>query len=196
MLREALKKLDWPEIKASFKGFDWHFFPSRASSFAGIIEICVRLFKKALQKSMQFDRSLKTPRRFNIEQFRTLILEAVSLVDDRPLGPDANWDCEGISNLSHVSPNKLVHGRSSKIVPTNMTLKETIEQGMNVGLLYRHRKKVLNLFWNEFKANYLRSLKFTPKWFHKFNGTIEPGTLHYGFMGVGWHFLSFSMMKL
>ena len=64
-------------------------------------------------------------------------MEAVSLVNDRPLGPDANWDREGISNLSHVSPNKLVHGRSSKIVPTNMTLKETIEQGLNVGLLYR-----------------------------------------------------------
>ena len=84
-----------------------------------------------------------------------MILEAVSLVNDCPLGPDANWDRDGISNLSHVSPNKLVHGRSSKIVPTNMTLKETIEQGMNVGLLYRHCKKVLNLFWNEFKANYL-----------------------------------------
>ena len=39
-LREALKKLDWPEIKASFKEYDWHFFPARASSFAGIIEIC------------------------------------------------------------------------------------------------------------------------------------------------------------
>ena len=69
VLREALKKLDWQEIKASFKEFDWHFFPARASSFAGIIEICVCLFKKALQKSMQFDRNLKTPRRFNIEQF-------------------------------------------------------------------------------------------------------------------------------
>ena len=129
---------------------------------------------------MQFNKGLKTPRRVNVEQFRTMILEAVSLVNDRPLGPDANWDREGISNVCHVSPNKLIHGRSSRIVPVNMTLKETMEQGMNVGLLYKHRKKVLNLFWNEFKANYLRSLKFTQKWFNQFNQEIEAGTLvHY-----------------
>ena len=179
VLKDALKNLNWPEIKSNFKGFDRHFFPSRASSFAGIIEIYVRLFKKALQKSLQFDRGLKTPRRFNVEQFRTLILEAISLVNDRPLGPE-HWDRKGLNSLAHVSPNKLVHGRSSKIVPINMTLREAIEQGMNIQMLYKHRTKVLRLFWTEFKSNYQRNLKFSPKWFQKFGNKIEAGTMiHY-----------------
>ena len=126
---------------------------------------------------MQFDRGLKTPRRFDLEQFRTLCLEAAALTNDRPLGVQP-WDREeGRDSLTHVSPNKLISGRASQIVPVNLTVREAIHQGMNISIIYKHRTKVLRLYWNEFRANYLRSLKFTPKWFQKFPGDIEPGTM-------------------
>ena len=157
--------MNWPEIQNSTKGLEWRFFPPRASSFAGIIEICVGLFKRSLKRAMQFDRGLKTPRRFDLEQFRTLCLEAAALTNDRPLGVQP-WDREeGRDSLTHVSPNKLISGRASQIVPVNLTVREAIHQGMNISIIYKHRTKVLRLFWNEFRANYLRSLKFTPKWF-------------------------------
>ena len=179
-LRKALRTLDWSKIQnhGQGQGWDWKFHPAKSSSFSGIVEIAVKLIKLSLTKALQFGPKNRHPK-LTIEQFRTIVLEACALVNSRPLGPET-WSHESEATLAHVSPAKLVFGRSIQIVPLAMTIRTTIDQGLDVSELYRNRKKILNLFWTEFKSGYLRSLKFSQKWREKFPGPVPNGTMvHY-----------------
>ena len=53
-LKEILRKVDWIAIKHRLLQnyhFDWEFFTPLASSKAGIVEVCIKLFKEALEKA-------------------------------------------------------------------------------------------------------------------------------------------------
>ena len=174
VLRKVLRDLDWSKIQevGTEKGFDWHFTSAaRSASFNGSVEIVVKLFKKALYRALQFDRKLKTPLKLSLTQFRTICLEAAQLVNDRPLSRCSDHR----DNLSHVSPNKLVFGKPSQVVPLKMSGKEIIEQG-----LYKECSKILHLFLIKFKSTYQREMNINRHWLEKFDDNIEAGTLvHY-----------------
>ena len=71
--------------------------------------------------------------------------------------------------MSHVSPNKLVFGKPSQVVPLKMSGKEIAEQGLDVSGLYKERAKILRLFWTEFKSTYQREMNINRRWLDKFN---------------------------
>ena len=97
-------------------------------------------------------------------------------MNDRPLSRCSDHR----DNLSHVSPNKLVFGKPSQVVPLKMSSKEIAEQGLDVSGLYKERAKILRLFWTEFKSTYQREMNINRRWLDKFNNNIEAGTLiHY-----------------
>ena len=132
-LAKTLKK-NWPEVKSTLNSefsLQWEYFTPLASSKAGVIEICVKLFKDSLKKAMNFKyRGHKTPRYFNLSQFRIVCLECCSFVNERPLG-QVTADKEGIVETINVSPNQLVFGRSKKTIPVNLKLKDVLEGGLS-----------------------------------------------------------------
>ena len=121
-------------------------------------------------------RGQKTPRYFDLSQFRIVCSECCSFVNERPLG-QVTADKEGIVETINVSPSELVFRRSKKTIPVNLKLKDVLERGLyNAAQCYRYREKVLRLFWNEFISGYQRKLKFTPKWMDQFKHDIAPNT--------------------
>ena len=59
-----------------------------------------------------------------------------------------------------------------------MRLKDDVQEGMNVSMLYRHRTQVIKMFWQEWEKNYLRQLKFVKRYFEKWPGKKVPvGTM-------------------
>ena len=179
VLRKVLQNLDWSQIKnfGRIKNFEWHFTSAaRSASFNGSIEIAVKLFKKALNRAIQFDRTLTKPRKLSLTQFKTICYEAAQLTNDRPLHPFTDQE----DHLTYVTPNKLVFGKQSQPVPLKVTGKDLAEQGLDIDGLYKQRTKILRTFWTEFKSTYQLSMNISKQWLDKFNGEIPPGTLiHY-----------------
>ena len=110
----------------------------------------------------------------NVEQFRVVLLEVMSMINDRPLGP-IDWDKEQMSDVVFVTPNQLVHGRNSRILPVGM--KDISAEDQDVTELYRTRTKVLRMFFREFMTHYQRTLKFSDRFFEKMDGDIPVGTM-------------------
>ena len=140
-IRKALRNLDWSKIQSygQGQGWDWKFNPVKSSSFSGIVEIAVKLLKLSLNKALQFGPKNRHPT-LTIDQFRTIVLEACALVNSRPLGPET-WSHESETTLAHVSPSKLVFERSVHLNPLAMTIRTTIDQGLDVSELYHNRKR-------------------------------------------------------
>ena len=175
-----LRKINWSKVENELNrmyDLEWSNFCSNASSHAGIIEVCVKIFKEALTKAIKFEyRGHKTPRTFTLSQFRVICLEMSSLVNDRPLGLVSS-DKEGIADMTNVTPNLLVKGRDNGSIPINVSLEGFIDGNYkDVRKVYQERTKVLRLFWNEYFAGYQRKLKFTPKWLEKFDHEIPKNT--------------------
>ena len=177
-LKEILRSMKWHEIQAAAAadGFEWDFAPPFSPAKNGISEAAVKLTKTALEKALRFNFK-GTPRRFDLEQLRVLVYECISLVNDRALGP-ISFDKDGGSSLVHVTPSLLVKGRPGKPLPVGMRLKDAVQEGMNVSMLYRHRTQVIKMFWQEWEKNYLRQLKFVKRYFEKWPGKKVPvGTM-------------------
>ena len=180
LLKQMLRKINWSKVSNELNrlyDLEWLNFCSNASSHAGVIEICVKIFKEALTKAIKFEyRGHKTPRTFTLSQFRVICLEMSSLVNDRPLGLVSS-DKEGIADMTNVTPNLLVKGRDNGSIPINVSLEGFIDGNYkDVRKVYQARTKVLRLFWNEYFAGYQRKLKFTPKWLEKFDHEIPKNT--------------------
>ena len=96
----------------------------------------VKLFKTALEKALKFTAGTKQPpKRFDSDQFRIILLELCAVINDRPLARPID-DKQGTSDVIHVSPNHLIRGRRSKIIPYNMRLSKAVEDGMNVAMVH------------------------------------------------------------
>ena len=176
-LKHILRNLDWSEIQAQTSEFDWIFSCPLASSKMGIIESMVKQFKTALEKALRFTAGTKQPpKRFDSDQFRIILLELCAVINDCPLARPID-DKQGTSDVIHVSPNHLIRGRRSKIIPYNMRLSKAVEDGMNVAIVHTHRARLMRAFWGEFLASYHRTLKFTPKFFEKMANDIPLGTM-------------------
>ena len=174
-LKKVLREIRWTEIEDHEKGIEWVYFPPLASAKAGIIEICVRLFKVALTKALQFAyKSKRTPRKLTRSQFRVIVLEVTALVNDRPLGP-VYFDRESNNDVIHVTPNQLVYGRNSKIIPAGM--KDVSWEDANVSEVYKIRAKIIRMFFKEYLTHYQRSLKFTKQFFEELKGEIPIGSM-------------------
>ena len=170
-LEEVLRRIKWVEVENEVYKLchaQWKFFTPMASSTAGVIEACVKLFKVALKKALDFTyRLAKTPRYFSYQEFRVVCLEIASLVNDRPLAV-VSYDKEGLSDECNITPNLLVRGRSGGPLEDDVQFKNiTSNSHFNINKVYKDRSAVMRLFWNEFMAKYHRQLKFTPKWFQK-----------------------------
>ena len=178
-LKDILRKLDFDRARIEMNqkyGNDWEFSTPEAPYKMGVIEAMVKLFKSALDKALAHTyKTAPKPGYFDFENLRVVCLEMGQLINDRPLAI-IEEDVKGIATQIHVSPNLLSKGREGKILPTQADFPMVKSHtNYDIKTVYKTRKRLLNLFWNEYVATYRRKLKLTPKWHKQFEAQIPEG---------------------
>ena len=179
-LKKLLRKINFSKVQQSVNqewNADWEFSVPHAPWRMGIVESCIKLFKTSLDIALKTTyKARKTPQFFNFQQLRVICQELASIINDRPLCVISE-DVKGESTEIHVSPNHLVKGRTCGIVPVHAKFQDVLATStFDIKLLYQTRRKIINIFWNQYLGGYRRTLKFTPKWLEEFNHDIPEGT--------------------
>ena len=163
----------------------WHFWTSRASSKAGIVEKMVGIFKNSLYRAFLHKSTYEMKAKFTPSEFRTIAKECAGLVNHRPLSYVSIDDHNALTTDVVVTPSMMVIGRDLEILPKDFRFQRSSEfkkvlrntgQLKDINKVYHQRQQAMDVFWNSFEAQYLEQLKLPQKFFRQFEHEIPPGT--------------------
>ncbi|XP_061393519.1 uncharacterized protein LOC133335406 [Musca vetustissima] len=146
--QEFIKKSS-KEISEKYviNGFEWKFIPPSAPHMGGLWEAGVKCFKAHFKKVMK-------DRKFNFEEFSTILVRIESVLNSRPLTPLS----EDPEDLEALTPAHFLRGGSLIFAP-EMPLDD-------LSLINRWEKvKVLHhTFSKRWKSEYIQELHKRYKW--------------------------------
>ena len=140
----------WPKDlreKSHMYGIKWSWSQPLQPSTNGVVEICVKLAKEAIKKTVHRDT-------ISYEDLITLLREARRVINSRPLIAlsDGELDAEG-----PLTPNHLIYGHPISCLPF---LEEQCRGKMNPSLreVWSQRQKLIKRFSGHFMTSYVSSL--------------------------------------
>ncbi len=128
----------------------WQFIPERAPHFGGVWERMVRSVKTALRATLS---------RSQLEEnlFRHTVTVVEGQINARPISSIS----EGVEDALPLTPAHLMYGRSLTQLPDNIGRDDVKDK---VGIKWRARQALSQLFWNRWKKEYLSELLGAQKW--------------------------------
>ena len=126
----------------------WHFYTDRSPWMGGFIERNNSIFKSVCRKV--YGKAL-----LSFDEFRTMISDAMGVVNDRPLTyvySDLN------SAGTEITPSMLCYGHRLREPPALSWRKPKDEDEMTLGQRYIHLEKVKDSFWKAWSEEYLTML--------------------------------------
>jgi hypothetical protein len=134
------------------KAIDWRFQPPSASHFGGAFETEIRSVRRVLSALMN-----EQPLKLNDEQLSTLLCEAESVLNNRPLTPASNDPCD----LDAITPNHLLLLHSQATFPPGLFNREDSYSNRR----WRQVQYLADVFWTRWRKEYLPLLQKRQKWF-------------------------------
>ena len=157
-LESASGKLDcwWKNMEKSLatfagsKNFRWETSPADSPWRQGKVERRIAIVKKHIQRAIGDTRL--TPL-----ELQTILLEIANICNERPITLAKPRD-DGSYSL--ITPNQLLMGRSSNLLPDDVDVSE----GLPVTSRYRLISHVTGVFWQRWSAEVSPSLVVRQKW--------------------------------
>lgn len=144
-------KFDWKDVveAISKEGTEWHFIPPASPHFGGLWEAGVKSIKYHLKRIIGTDT-------YTFEELTTLLHQVEACLNSRPLCPMT----DNPQDFTALTPGHFLVGRPLNTIP-QPDLADT-----NIGYLQRWQRiqKLQQLFWRQWKAEYLTRLQQRPKW--------------------------------
>ena len=108
---------------------------------------------------------------------RTLLYKCQALVNNRPLSVVRSQQ-GALRNDIIVTPNMLVKGQNTNILPDQFRWKQSMKTDSRKGIyqIFRERESIVKEFQHHFETTYHRMLKFRNKWGAPFTHEIPVGT--------------------
>ena len=127
----------------------WTFIPSRAPNFGGMWEAAVRSMKLTLRKVV----GTHVLRR---EELQTLLLEAASMLNSRPLATIDSVD----GGVKLLTPAHFLVGSMPKVLPLDPDPDSKTSFGRKWALM----EKLYQDLWSKWRTEYLQNLQKRVKW--------------------------------
>ncbi len=163
--QQGLKELDFDRLQAYLADRQCEFLmnaPS-ASHAGGVWERQIRTVKTILSSIMQPYEG-----RLDDSSLRTLLYEAMNIVNNRPLSRDMLTDPEGLTPLT---PNHLLTLKSSTAMPPPGVF---IKEDMYLKKRWRRVQYLVEQFWSRWRREYLTSISQRQKW-HEVRRNVKVG---------------------
>ncbi|CAG7667006.1 unnamed protein product, partial [Allacma fusca] len=153
-LREALKKLNEKQVAeiAVSKGINWHFIPPASPHMGGCWERMVRSVKVALQASLHE----RVPRE---DVLRTLLVEAESLVNSRPL----TFVSVDPDDPESLTPNHFLLGKNNLVSSPGIFTDDDVRLRNH----WKFTQRLADYFWCRWVKEFLPTLTRRTKWFNR-----------------------------
>ena len=132
------------------KSIKWHFIPARSPHVGGHYERLVAVIKNPLKNA------LKT-KILSFRELDTVMIKILTIVNNRPV----TFTSEDPTDLEPLTPNHLMYGQLM-IQP-----EWKIDTNSGLSKAYRVRQRLVQQFWKNFSAEYIKSLLPYPKWTEK-----------------------------
>ena len=156
---QADSNIDHEELRSGLetKGCKWELIPPKAAHMGGVWERKVGSIKKVLNASLFLVKS----KLLSFEEFTTLVLEAISIVNSTPLTDIPSDPNEPFP----VSPALLLTQREvDSNTPENFGTTDLLSYGSR---RWRRVQYLSNQFWVRWKREYLINQQKRHKWMHK-----------------------------
>ncbi len=131
---------------------EWHFIPPRAPHFGGLWEAGVRGMKLLLRK-------LITPHPLRFDELYTVLTEAESVLNSRPI---TSLNSTDVDNMTLTSGHFLI-GRPLKAPPTSEPSQAQLSSLRRWTLVSRLSQDL----WKYWMKLYLQSIRYRTKWINK-----------------------------
>ena len=157
-LKRALSELDHEKIRGFLQNegadwIEWKFNPPTASHMGGVWERQIRSARNILSSLMKEHGHI-----LNDESFRTLIVEAESIINSRPLTVDYLSDPNAPIPLSPSNiltcKSKVTHGPPGVFQKADLYCRRR----------WRRVQHLANVFWRRWRQEFLMSLQNRVKW--------------------------------
>ena len=157
-LQSELKSLNEEEVKQYLMHHNCDYFEFKmnvpsASHMGGVWERQIRTVRNVLSSLLQ-----TASQQLDDESLRTLMLEAMAIVNSRPLTVNNSSDA---ASPEPLTPNHLLHMKTEVVLPPPG---EFQKEDMYVRKRWRRVQHLLNEFWKRWQAEYLQTLQSRPKW--------------------------------
>ena len=158
----------WKELEgplrqfAGTKNFQWKVSPADSPWRQGKVERRIAIIKRLLRLSV--GDSVVTP-----VELQTIFFEVANICNERPIGlskprEDGTYDV--------ITPNSLLLGRSTNILPDDATLANQLPFASR----YRLVRHVTSVFWSKWSMNVSPGLVLRQKW-HESTRNLQVGDL-------------------
>ena len=155
---------DQTQTALSEKKIQWKFIVERAPWWGGFYERLVKSVKTPLRKL--FGKAM-----LDSDQLTTILAEIEAQLNSRPLtylGADPD-------DFSVITPSQILIGRNLQVCPTKDT-RVSEQTSRALTKRFQYHQKLVNGFWKQWHAQYLKSLTPLKKWY-KFGHEIRKGDL-------------------
>ena len=130
----------------------WKKTPPNASHMGGVWERQIRTIRSILTSLLKEHSSA-----LNDESFRTLLSEAETIVNSRPLIADSLSD----ASIEPLTPNHLLTTKCKPVLPPPGIFQK---KDSYCRRRWRHVQYLSDIFWNRWRKEYLSSLQIRQKW--------------------------------
>lgn len=137
------------------KGVSWKFIVEKAPWHGGFWERLIKSVKRCLKKSI--GRAM-----LSFEELRTILVEIESTLNNRPITYVYD-DEEGVSYP--LTPSSLIYGRRTTNLPNDSQF-EIVSTNESLTRRARQHKKILNEFAEQWRREYLLSIRESTKSSH------------------------------
>lgn len=157
-LKQSLKELNDSKLQSylSDNNCDFVMNPPSSSHFGGVWERLIRSVRSVLTNVLD-----RHPGRLDTSSLRTLMYEAMTVVNSRPLAVDGLNDPLG---PSPITPNHLIMMKATVVLPPPGKFSP---EDVYARKRWRRVQQLANEFWIRWRSEYLLSLQQRTKWQRK-----------------------------
>ncbi|XP_053686855.1 uncharacterized protein LOC128736399 [Sabethes cyaneus] len=159
--REQFASTSWAN-ECLQRGIEFQFIPPRAPHFGGLWEAAVKKFKYHLIRIMK-----TTP--YRLDDFRTAIAQAESIMNSRPLTPLSNDP----SDLSVLTPGHFLIGES----PFQLPEQDYQQKPLNRLSRFQATQRAITDLWKRWSTEYIGLLHQRPAKWRKVPPNFAVGTM-------------------
>jgi hypothetical protein len=157
-LNGDLLKLDEEQVKSYLMKHNCDFIPFKmnvpsASYMGGVWERQIRTARNVLQTLLG-----KCGAQLDDESLRTLMYEAMAIINSRPITVES---IEDPTSIEPLTPNHLLHMKTDIVLPPPG---EFQREDIYVRRRWRRVQHMLNEFWKRWQSEYLQERNYRSKW--------------------------------
>ena len=155
-LKENLKLMNWDSIQSKLadSGCEFKFNPPASSHMGGVWERQIRTVRTVFAGLLD-----SVAGRLDSSTLRTLMYEAMAIVNSRPLSVQSLEHSEGPLPLT---PNHLLTQKSGVVVPPPPGV--FVKEDVYLRRRWKQVQHLTNVFWERWRKEYLQTLQARVKW--------------------------------